>query len=601
MPDLLARSTVTPDRTWRRPIPDGPVALSRNLVPPDRLPPGAVCWAVEWDQFMSSPHAFLQWADGRLTVRRRMTPTKTTNAVIYAGKEADEFSLVVGESFQIGDTFFTLCVPDDLPPKTAEWTLPNAQLRQIRFADPDRRVEVLAGLPELIRLSASDAELQERVAEVLLEGIPSATVAGLVQLPPEDRGDAAPVVAAVRSRDASRAFTPSRRLLRAALRERRQGVLHAWPPGAGDDGVTRTFGTDWAACVPLLDDQHPDLGLYVAGRLPRQYASAEAALRDPMLRSDLRFAELTADLFSSLRSVRLLQHRNALLARFLSPKVQAAVADRNVDELLRPRPAEVTVLFCDLRGASRFAEAGAADLEATWETVSEALAIMSNAILEYGGVIGDFQGDAALGFWGWPLAEDRQVEWACRAALHVHKRFAQAAQLGGHRLARFSCGIGVAHGPAIAGRIGVPEQYKVGVFGPTVNLASRCESMTRHFGVSVLIDERVARAIGPGSAAGWARVRRVARVRPYGMDLPVGVAELLPPAAESARPTEPQRLDYEAGLDAFQSGRWDAARAKLTPLARAGDGPSRFLTDFMDRHPGGGPPGWDGVIPIDSK
>ena len=66
------------------------------------------------------------------------------------------------------------------------------------------------------------------------------------------------------------------------------------------------------------------------------------------------------------------------------PLPPGLLEDRNVDELLRPRPAEVTVLFCDLRGSSRFAEAGAADLEATWETVSEALAIMSNAILEYG-------------------------------------------------------------------------------------------------------------------------------------------------------------------------------------------------------------------------
>lgn len=582
-------------------MPEGLVAISRNPVAPDRLPPGAVCWAIEWDPFLSSPHAFLEWADGRLTVRRRLTPTKTTNAIVYAGRENDEFSLYAGESFQIGDTQFTLCVPACQPPEAAEWTPPTADLRQVRFADPDRRVEVLAGLPELIRLSASDDELQGRVAEVLLEGIPSATAAGLVQLPPEDRGDTAPVVAAVRSRDSAWTFVPSRRLMQAALRERRQGVLYAWPPGANDDSITRTFGTDWAACVPLLDDQHPDLGLYVAGRLPRQYPSADAALRDPELRSDLRFAELTADLFSSLRSVRLLQHRNALLARFLSPKVQAAMADRNVEELLRPRPAEVTVLFCDLRGSSRFAESGAADLEATWEAVSEALAIMSNAILEYEGVIGDFQGDAALGFWGWPLSDDRQVEQACRAALHVRKRFAQAAQVGSHRLARFSCGIGVAHGTAIAGRIGVPDQYKVGVFGPTVNLASRCESMTKQFGVSILIDERVAGTIGRGCAAGWSRVRRVAKVRPYGMRHPVGLAELLPPASEPTRPTEPQRLDYEAGVEAFQDGRWGDARAKLTPLARAGDGPSRFLIGFMDRHPGGPPPGWDGVTPIDSK
>ena len=42
-----------------------------------------------------------------------------------------------------------------------------------------------------------------------------------------------------------------------------------------------------------------------------------------------------------------------------------------------------------------------------WDSVSEALGIMTDAIVENDGVVGDFQGDAAMGFWGWPFDRRR--------------------------------------------------------------------------------------------------------------------------------------------------------------------------------------------------
>ena len=65
----------------------------------------------------------------------------------------------------------------------------------------------------------------------------------------------------------------------------------------------------------------------------------------------------------------------------------------------------MTVLFCDLRGFSRESERSADDLFGLLERVSRALGVMTHHILEEGGVIGDFHGDAAMGFWGWPIAQ----------------------------------------------------------------------------------------------------------------------------------------------------------------------------------------------------
>jgi serine/threonine-protein kinase len=240
-----------------------------------------------------------------------------------------------------------------------------------------------------------------------------------------------------------------------------------------------------------------------------------------------------------------------------------------------------------------------ADFQKIQRQPAEALGIMTGAIVEYDGVVGDFQGDATMGFWGWPLGGERQAEQACRAALNIRKRFAHMAQAGNRRLAAFSCGLGVAYGPAIAGRIGTPDQYKLGVFGPVVNLAARLESLTKRLGVPILIDRATSDAI-PESVE-FVRRRRVCTMRPAGMTRAVEIHELLPPVVEPGALSEGHRLSYEAALEAFRAGCWADAQNRLKYLLRIQDGPSVFLKAQMDRFPDGPQSGWDGVICCDTK
>jgi adenylate cyclase len=354
-------------------------------------------------------------------------------------------------------------------------------------------------------------------------------------------------------------------------------------------------------CVPLLDEASTGYGLYVIGRLPRDLKSADSIQRDNELKSDLRFAQLTSDIFGALRQVHDLQRRHSLLLRFLSPRVARVLMtepNKTVEELLDAKPTDVTVLFCDLRGSCRIAEEGADDLPRLWESVSEALQIMTDAIIANDGVIGDFQGDAAMGFWGWPLPTDDQIELAARAALQIRKHFAMSAVKRTSTLADFACGLGLAHGPAIAGRLGTIDQFKVGVFGPTVNLAARLESMTKQLEVPILVDEAVAAYVNAHKATGWARARRVAKVKPAGMLNPVLIHELLPPVGPDSM-SEQKRLEYESAFEAFILKRWKDTENKIKFLTY--DGPSRFLQEFMSKHPGGPPPDWDGVIPLEKK
>ncbi|HEX6984246.1 MAG TPA: adenylate/guanylate cyclase domain-containing protein, partial [Planctomycetaceae bacterium] len=158
----------------------------------------------------------------------------------------------------------------------------------------------------------------------------------------------------------------------------------------------------------------------------------------------------------------------------------------------------------------------------------------------------------------------------------------------------------VAHGPAVAGKIGTPEQVKFTVFGPVVNLASRLQEMTKQLRVSILLDEATAGIVRSRLPRGEGRIRRLARVLPYGSERPLVVSELLPSADELPGLTDADLAAYESAVDAFTAGRWDEAYRllhRLPPEDRAPD----FLNQLITAQNRVAPSGWDGIVRLPTK
>jgi adenylate cyclase len=442
------------------------------------------------------------------------------------------------------------------------------------------------------------------VIDVLLSGIARAQTAAVVwmNLAPAAPGGKPEIhLRSTKSRSSATAagFRPSTRLIVDALQRRRQMMLHLWRPGEMGSSYTADLSFDWAVCAPLPDEPEPGWAVYVAGVLDSTLSQLDDVHQKERLEPDMKFVGLVADVYGALRHVLHLQRREAELAIFLPEPVRAALAGRDLENVLAPKEADVTVLFCDLRGSCKIADDSQDDLAGLWNGVSEALGIMTSSIIDQGGVIGDFQGDAAMGFWGWPLNTPDQTERAARAALNIRRKFAQVALQKGHALAGFHCGIGIASGRAIAGRLGTFDQAKVSVYGPRVNLAARLESMTKLFQVPILLDDLTAEQLLSRGCSPWARCRKVAKVIPYGMRASLAISELMPPAVEPGALPERDRRDYEAALAAFSAGNWQDCLDLLQRLPR--DGPSEFLKIHMERHQHIPPTNWDGVIPLDSK
>jgi adenylate cyclase len=92
----------------------------------------------------------------------------------------------------------------------------------------------------------------------------------------------------------------------------------------------------------------------------------------------------------------------------------------------------------------------------------------------------------------------------------------------------------------------------------------------------------------------------VARVRPYGLETPVEVSELLPPADEHPELSDEVLKTYEQALDAFVAGDWARANQLLHRVPPT-DLVKDFLTIFIAQHNRTPPPGFNGVIPLTSK
>jgi adenylate cyclase len=556
---------------------------------------------VPWDDQISSVHASATARDGALEVRRLPS---ARNPLFYQGQAVESCLVPAGRHFVIGQTVFRVTRIEDengaageRPVEEVAFT--HQELQKIRYQDPENRLEVLTHLPEVIAGARDDQELHHRLVNLLLKGVVHAEAVAIVSVA---EGESVRVWHWERRKETAGELRPSRRLTWEALAHRKGSVLHLWEQSSANAAPEHTLGQefDWAFCTPVVGLTTEPAGLYVAGKMGPTFVPGTTLSDTQQLEADVKFTELVAEIIGAVVRARRMERQRAGLRQFFAPPILAALGDELDTTLLEPCECDVTVMFCDLRGFSQRAEHSAGDLIGLLERVSRALGVMTHHILEHGGVTGDFQGDAALGFWGWPFASPDAAVNACRAALGIREAFAKAAAQKNHPLADFAMGIGIAHGRAVAGKIGTSDQVKVTVFGPVVNLASRLESMTKQLRAPILVDEATRRILEDRLPPSEGRLRSLAKVLPYGLETPVLVSELLPSYGEGSELTDEHVAQYEAGVAAFLAGRWDEAYRFLHQMP-ASDRAQDFLLQHITAHNRLPPPEWDGVIRLPGK
>lgn len=177
--------------------------------------------------------------------------------------------------------------------------------------------------------------------------------------------------------------------------------------------------------------------------------------------------------------------RGAFMRRFLPPQVAGVVGRQGVENTIDTREAEITVVACDLRGFTAFAESH--DSALVLSTLDEYYNLVGQQAVGAGATIKDYAGDGVLMLLGAPLNVECRAEKAVELSQSIrHHVGVMLAELNISYNERLGIGIGIATGPASVGVVGRQRLEYVAV-GSVVNRASRlCDKAADS---EVLLDE----------------------------------------------------------------------------------------------------------------
>ncbi|MEM9213469.1 MAG: response regulator [Cyanobacteria bacterium P01_F01_bin.150] len=181
----------------------------------------------------------------------------------------------------------------------------------------------------------------------------------------------------------------------------------------------------------------------------------------------------------------------SVLRRFLPPTLVQKAAQGELSLDLRPEPRLVTVLFSDIVGFTQISNTLRSRRVAS--LLNEYLAGMTRAVFENGGTVDKFMGDAVLAIFGAPeeISPNEQVRQAIASArqMLVSLEALNAKwQAQGIPPIQFRCGIH--QGTAVVGMFGGEERSDYTAIGPSVNIASRIQTVANPG--SILVSATVA-------------------------------------------------------------------------------------------------------------
>jgi len=299
-----------------------------------------------------------------------------------------------------------------------------------------------------------------------------------------------------------------------------------------------------------------------------------------------------------------------LFGAYVSPKLVDEMLESNQDPKLGGTEAEITALFSDVEGFSGLSEELNPDQLVS--LMNEYLGALTEVFQSQAGTLDKYIGDAIVTMFGMPVPVTDHASRACLSAVEMQERHAALREKWAESgqwpesVINMRTRIGLNTGLAVIGNMGSEMRFNYTMMGDAVNLAARCESSAKSYGVYTMVTETtLTAALADGAALNY---RKLDRVVVKGRRQPVEIYELWEPSV-SPELTAACKAAYDAALEHYFKGDWATALAgfevseALEPSkAFAPTTPSAVLAarcrQFIEE---GGPVDWEGAFTLKTK
>ncbi len=285
-------------------------------------------------------------------------------------------------------------------------------------------------------------------------------------------------------------------------------------------------------------------------------------------------------------------------SRYLAPEVVENLTEHPELLALGGEKRQMTAFFSDIASFSTFSEKMSP--EELVHFLNDYLTAMSDIIMEMGGTIDKYEGDAIIAFFGAPLLMEDHALRCVRAALAQQKKLDELRPVwinAGYPA--ISVRMGLNSGDMVVGNMGTGQHMNYTIMGDNVNLASRLEGVGKVYRTRILI-----------SGETWAMVRDdiyarfIDRVRVVGRSTPVNIYEPVGEQGQIPEDILAAGRSYEHAWDLMAQRDFEGAAHGFRELA------ARFPQDGLYeamlarmQHYAVQPPksDWDGVFNLTSK
>ncbi len=295
-----------------------------------------------------------------------------------------------------------------------------------------------------------------------------------------------------------------------------------------------------------------------------------------------------------------------MFSSYVSPKLVNQMVESGTDPELGGEEVHITAFFSDIESFSTFSEQMSPEQLVT--LINEYLTAMTDILTDNGGTLDKYIGDAIVAFFGAPQPFNDHALRACISSQLMQKKLDELRQKWQKDgwpdiVANMKNRMGMNTGTMITGNMGSENRFNYTMMGDNVNLAARCESGAKAFGVYTMITEATkAEAEQFGNDCVF---RYLDKIVVKGRTQPVKMYEVADLRSEAEQSLFDCIGYYEQGMEHYLSQNWEEAITffeKSKPLEVHPNNPSKImLARCRDMKLDPPEKDWDGVFVMKSK